>query len=161
MSTPSYSEQLQHIVSEYIASGQPWPATTRAIAAWAFRMKLWQPQLGKVISQLADHLARSMREEYIIDPQGRTVRAKHAARTEHDGEQGVFWADIRTAPREHMEIAFQQRRQQIVGDCRQLKIDEDSYNENSSSDAPIQLVFDFRDDLAELEAMEALSSVRS
>lgn len=156
MSVPSYSEQLQHIVGEYIAAGQPWPATTRTIAAWAVRMKLWQPQPGKVISQLAEHLARAMREEYITDPQGRTVRAKHAARTEREGEQGTFWADIRTAPREHMEIALQQRRQQIVGDCRQLKTDADSYNENSNPTEPIQLVFDFRDDLAELEAMEVL-----
>jgi hypothetical protein len=97
-----------------------------------------------------------MREEYITDPQGRTVRAKHAARTGREGEQGVFWADIRTPPRQHMEIAFQQRRQQIVGDCRQLKIDADSYNENSNPGSPIQLVFDFRDDLAELEAIDVL-----
>jgi hypothetical protein len=38
-----------------------------------------------------------------------------------------------------MEIAFQQRRQQILGDCRQLKTDVDSYNDNynSGSAAPI------------------------
>ena len=30
----------------------------------------------------------------------------------------MLWADVRTAPKRHMEIAFQQRRQQIVGDCR-------------------------------------------
>jgi hypothetical protein len=54
-----------------------------------------------------------------------------------------------------MEIAFQQRRQQIVGDCRQLKVDVDSYNENAKPDRPIQMVFDFRADLAELEAAGA------
>jgi hypothetical protein len=97
-----------------------------------------------------------MREEYIVDPQGRTVRAKHAARLIKDGEQLALWADIRTADRRHMEIAFQQRRQQIVGDCRQLKTDADSYNDNANPGKPIQMVFDFTQDLAELEAFESL-----
>jgi hypothetical protein len=54
-----------------------------------------------------------------------------------------------------MAIDFQQRRQQIVRDCRQLKTDVDSYNENKTPRAPIQMVFDFTEDLRELEAMVA------
>ena len=54
-----------------------------------------------------------------------------------------------------MAIAFQQRRQQIVGDCRQLKADTDSYNENNNTGKPIQMVIDFTDDLAELEAVQS------
>ncbi|MGI8552814.1 MAG: hypothetical protein ACR2PL_18805 [Dehalococcoidia bacterium] len=156
MSGPSYSEQLQHVVNAYLESGLPWPATTRQIAAWALRENLWAPQPHALISQCAEQLARAMREEYIKDPQGRAVRAKHAARTERDGEQLVLWADIRTASRQHMEIALQQRRQQVVGDCHQLKTDADSFNENGDSSPPILLIFDFTDDLAELEAMESL-----
>ena len=97
-----------------------------------------------------------MREEYITDAQGRTVRAKHAARMEREGEQGVFWDDIRSAPRTHMEVSLKQRRQQIVGDCHQLKTDADSYNENANPGPPIQLIFDFTDDLAELESIAVL-----
>jgi len=50
-------------------------------------------------------------------------------------------------------MAFAHRRQQIVGDCRQLKMDIDSYNENyrANDERPIQGVFDFTDDLVELE----------
>jgi hypothetical protein len=49
-----------------------------------------------------------------------------------------------------MELAFQQRRQRIVGDCRQLKIDIDSYNANyNASGEPIQIVLDFTDDVTE------------
>ena len=88
-----------------------------------------------------------MREEYIVDPQGRTVRAKHAAKI----KQQTLWADIRTANRGHMKIALQQRRRQIVGDCRQLKAGVDSYNDNSNPGLSIQMVFDFRRDLEELE----------
>ena len=95
-----------------------------------------------------------MREEYITDAQGRTVRAKHAARI----EQAVLGADIRTAPREHMEIAFKQRRRAILGDCRQLKLDVDSFNDNRSPEQPIPLTFDFTNDLLEIEALAKAES---
>jgi len=143
-----FNEQLQHIVNKYIAAGEVWPATSHQIASWAIKQHLWEAQKTTIIDICAEQLARAMREEYIHDPQGRTIRAKHAARIA--GEQTVLWADIRTASRQHMVIALQQRRQQIVGDCRQLKADADSYNENNNPGKPIQMVFDFRDDLAEL-----------
>lgn len=154
----SYAIQLHQIVNRYIKAGQQWPATTRQIARWAIANGLWKPEPSAVVDQFARELARAMREEYITDPQGRTVRAKHAARIKADsGEQQVFWADIRSASRTHMEIAFQQRRQQIVGDCRQLKLDADSYNQNRNHGEPIELVFDFTLDLEELELEDSAS----
>ncbi len=150
----TYGEHMQQIVSRYVGAGQPWPATSRQIARWAIREGLWEPQPSSLVAQCATELARAMREEYTVDPQGRAVRTKHAATVLRDGVQLTLWADIRTADREHMRIAFQQRRQQILGDCRQLKLDADSYNENvGTTQAPIQIVFDFRDDLAEDELL--------
>ena len=153
MSGPTFTEQLQDIVRQYQDAGEEWPASTRQISAWGIRMKLWKPHPDSMVSQLAEQLSRAMREEYIVDSQGRTVRAKHAARF----NQTVLWADIRTAPREHMEIAFQQRRQQIVGDCRQLKTDVDSYNDNANLVRQIRMIFDFTDDLAELDVLADLA----
>lgn len=149
---PNYSKQLQKIVDAYIQDLQPWPATTHEIAAWAVSKRIWQPQPSSVIDQCANQLARAMREEHIVDPQGRTVRAKHVAKVDRNGDQLPLWADIRTASREHMEIAFAQRRQQIVGDCKQLKTDVDSFNENRSADNPIQMIFDFTYDVEEAMA---------
>lgn len=143
----SYTEQMQKLVEEYQSQGGIWPATSHEMAVWAINHELWKPQKGEVINICAEQLARAMREEYIVDPQGRKVRAKHAARI----EQTVLWDDIRTASREHMHIALQQRRQQIVGDCHQLKLDLDSYNENKNEGKPIKMIFDFTDDLAEIE----------
>ena len=143
------NEQLQHIVKQYIGAGEEWPATSHQIAQYAIANHLWEAQRATVVDICAEQLARAMREEYIRDPQGRVVRAKHAARVA--GEQTVLWDDIRTANREHMAVAFQQRRQQIVGDCRQLKLDTDSYNENNNPGKPIQMVFDFTIDLIEME----------
>jgi hypothetical protein len=149
----SYGDQMRSIADRYRESGQEWPATARQIAGWAIRQELWKPQPSTLIDRCAEELARAMREDYIDDAQGRRVRTKHAARFDEHGRQKVLWADIRTASREHMEVAFQQRRQQIVGDCWQLKMDVDSYNENKSPGRPIQMVFDFTDDLAEMEAV--------
>ncbi len=148
----TFNEQLQNIANQYMLSGNPWPASTRVIASWAIENGLWNPSRLSLIDQCADQLARAMREEYITDPQGRSVRAKHAARREINGQQQTFWADIRTAPRDHMELAFQQRRHQILGDCRQLKVDADSYNQNENAGEEIQMVFDFTLDLLEMEA---------
>ena len=51
-----------------------------------------------------------------------------------------------------MQKAFNQRREQIVGDCLQLKTDVDVYNDlNIGKSPPIQLVLDFQDDVAERE----------
>jgi hypothetical protein len=52
-----------------------------------------------------------------------------------------------------MELAFAQRRKQVVDDCRQLKLDLDSYNDSKRTERPIQIVFDFTVDLEELEQL--------
>ena len=148
----TFNEQMQAIANKYMDSGEEWPATTRQIAAWAVREKLWAPHPSSLISQCAEALSQAMREEYITDAQGRTVRAKHAARV----EQAVLWDDIRYANREHMEIALKGRRKMILGDCRQLKTDLDSFNENRSNGDPIQMSFDFTNDLLELDALNKL-----
>ncbi len=157
MPGPTVTQQRQRIVDAYRESGRPWPASSREIAIWAIDHSYWEPGRASLVARLADELSRAMREEYFTDPQGRVVRTKHAARTTRNGIQGTFWDDIRTAHSEHMRIAFQQRRQQIVGDCRQLKADVDSFNENRLPERPIQLILDFTDDVSEAEALDGLS----
>jgi hypothetical protein len=99
-------------------------------------------------------MGRALREEYHKDPQGRRVRSNHVVRGE--GETGYLWADIHTAPREHMVIAFDQRRDQIIADCAQLKADIDSYNQNQNIGGdPVQLRLDFTRDVHEYELARA------
>ncbi len=156
----SYTESLQDVVQKYREAGQEWPATSRQIARWAYRNKVWEPQETGIISQLARELSRAMREEYYTDPQGRRVRTLHAARRSDvqpmDGDdlskkQKTLWADIRTDGDANIELALQQRRMQIVGDCKQLKTDVDSFNENHPSGRKIQMIFNFEDDLADMD----------
>jgi hypothetical protein len=151
----NYTRQMQRIIAKYREAGQPWPAAKRSIAAWAVRTGEWQPQPSKLIDQCADEIARAMREEYFTDPQGRRVRAKHAAKFLQEGRQATLWGDIRSEDPRFFAVAFQQRRQQILGECQQLKTDVDSFNDNRNSGEAIQIVFDFTIDLAEMEAEKA------
>ena len=80
----------------------------------------------------------------------------HAARVKRNGQQITLWDDMRTAGREFMNVAFKQRRQGIVGDCRQLNTDITSYNENYNPAMPIQISLDFTWDVAELDAAAAI-----
>jgi hypothetical protein len=144
-----YARQLQKVVEEYRESGQPWPTSARTMAAWAIARGLLQIGESDVIDRFANELARAMRDEYYIDPQGRSVRAKHCAKLRVNGESMTLWDDHRTADREFIAIALQGRRQQIVGDCKQLKIDADSYNDNMRPAEPINMVLDFTRDVEE------------
>jgi hypothetical protein len=150
----SYAKRMQGIVREYQGAGKPWPASVREMATWAIETNRWRVHRSTEIEACARDLARALREEYYTDQQGRRVRLKHPVSVRRNDTQMVLWDDIRTAPRSHMDLAFQQRRTQIVGDCRQLKTDVDSYNDAHADEPPIQFVLDFTKDVAELEATE-------
>jgi hypothetical protein len=141
------AEYLQTVVQNYIDDGQTWPAPLRAVARWAIQRNLWKAPLELVESKCAEDLATALRSEHAYDPQGRKIRTKHAAIDPKHPEQGVLWADIRTASEEHMQRSFEMRRSQIIGDCKQLKLDLDSFNENRKPVTPIQMNFDFTSDL--------------
>jgi hypothetical protein len=146
---------MQEFVVRYRKTKQPWPATAKDIAGWAIRNHLWEATQISKMEILAKKLSEAMREEYFTDPQGRRVRRFHALRDIKilpDGKhkQLTFWIDV-DAPFEDMRRAFQQRRMQVLGDCRQLKTDIDSYNDNNKYNGTVQMVFDFTEDLIELE----------
>ena len=125
----------------------------RDVAAWMIRQG-WQLKPRDAAKVLRKELAVAMRQEYMEDPQGRRIRRNHAERLPHrEGQQkqGVLWHDIATATRPQMQAAFQQRRQGIVMDCRQLQQDVDSFNTNWNTSIDIQMVFDFEEDLEELD----------
>ena len=149
------AEWLQKIVNDYREAGQPWPADRRTIGAWAIQNNRWSPPRRSLIDQCAKELAEAMRLEMEIDPQGRSVRAKYCAKIlEADGNgkmtQRTMWFDRHAKP-ELMHRSLQQRRVGILGDCKQLKTDQDSYNENNQFGATLQMSFNFESDLAELE----------
>lgn len=145
------NKQLQSMVHDYMREHAVKTVDLYQVADWAIRNKRWQPESSAQIKQLKDLLHYALREEYITDPQGRRVRAMHAIVREQNGKQMSLWGDMRFVGREHMQRSFQQRRRYIVSDCRQLKSDVDSYNENWNREASIQISFNFVADLEEEE----------
>ena len=147
-----YTTAMLDIVRQYVEQGGSEPIDLDALARFAINEGLWSKSGSKMLQLCKRDLSRALREQYHTDPQGRQVRTYHAAKNrDTSGRQQVFWADMRSAPVEHMELAFQQRRSQIVGDCTQLKRDVESYNDNNRYGAYCQLILDFTDDVAERE----------
>lgn len=149
-----YWKQMQKIVEDYRLTAEPWPASTKTIAAWAIKTGCWELPESAAINKCAADLAEAMRQEYFVDTKGRRVRLLHPVQKYVSGEQLTLWDDIRTMPRSDMQMSFQQNRKRIFWDCHQLKIDVDSYNDTHPSEEPIQMIFDFTMDLAEHEAGE-------
>ncbi|MGH6918834.1 MAG: hypothetical protein ACREJ0_14155, partial [Geminicoccaceae bacterium] len=121
---------------------------------WAILTGRWDMPVAAIRRRCADDIASAMREEYMTDAKGRRVRVLHPAPLFTNENREMVWDDIRTAPRQHMQMSFQHRRQGIVGDCRQMKLDVDSYNDAHPEAEPIQVVFNFEMDLAELDAAD-------
>ncbi|MBX3734950.1 MAG: hypothetical protein KF791_20430 [Verrucomicrobiae bacterium] len=150
-------EFLQEITESYRIAGEKWPASAKDIAAWAILEGLWQPYPKSLISQCAQEIASAMRDEHYTDPQGRSVRKLRPFREDAqllngECEQTFLWVDMQDATPKQALKALQYGRQLAVHDCRQLKSGVDSYNENNPHGAYIEMSFDFREDMEELEA---------
>jgi len=152
---PTYAKRMQGLVAAYRAAGWPWPASTEQMASWAVRENKWLPPTAVLIKQCARDFADAMRQENLTDAQRRIVRAKYPATVDRNGERITLWDDVRTASRPFMVTHFAQRRQSVVADCRKMRFDLDSYNENRNPGAPIQMSFNFERDLEEGEMDQA------
>ena len=144
-----YKEQLQRVWHLYEERNGSVPATAREAVQWGVDNGLIAAPEFDPLAKLAEDMAVALREEYATDADGRRYRVNHAVRVSKGGVQYTFWAIMRDAPREHMQKAFIQRREQIVGDCVQLATDVEAYNATRSDQPPIPMLFDFRDDVEE------------
>jgi hypothetical protein len=150
----TFSEQMQAIFDRYTVEVDSSPVSLDNVASWAIERGLYRPAPRDVVKLCREALAESLRQEKRTDSKGRRYRAKHSVRTNVGGLQLSLWADIDNAPRSFMEKSFGQRRKAIADDCFQVKQDVDHFNDENSDEAPIQIVLDFTDDVAEMEAAE-------
>jgi hypothetical protein len=148
-SATSFNEILQKHKYEYLYETGKTLTTIKELAIWAIATGRWEPPRDLAIRKCREDYARALREEYIKDSDGQPVRVNQAARKKVDERQTTFWGDIRSIPRSHMESASTQRREQIVGECRQLDRDERFFNEHHPDEKPLQTYFDFTDDVQE------------
>ena len=148
------SEHLQSVWQQYECEHNHVPASGRAVAEWGVAHGLIKLPTIDPLDVLAGQVSRALREEYRTDPKGRRYRQNHAIRVSKDGVQFTTWGMMDFAPYSHMEMAFTQRREQIIGDCFQLKVDVDVYNDKNANHPPIQLELNFTEDVAEREVLQ-------
>ena len=145
------NELLQRLWKRYEEEHDRAPASAREVVEWAVEHKLLNLPDVDPYDILAGQMSTALREEYAVDEKGRKYRVNHAVRVTRSGVQTTFWAIMGFAPREHMQRAFIQRRNQIIGDCFQLKVDVDVYNHLNADQLPLPLILDFADDVKERE----------
>jgi len=152
---PTKTERLQQIWHKYDSEREHKPSSAREAIEWAVAEGLVDLPEIDPYDVLAGQMSQALRDEYSTDSQGRRYRINHAVRVTKSGVQYTFWAAMGFAPHEHMEKAFTQRREQIVGDNVQLRIDVDVYNDMVRGKHPeIQLVLDYTEDVAERQIMK-------
>jgi len=150
------NENLQSIWHRYESDHENKPTSAREAVEWAVAEGLLQLPDIDPYDVLAGQMANALREEIQTDHRGRRFRVNHAMRVTKGGVQYTFWASMKYAPHDHMETAFAQRREQILGDMCQLKTDVDVYNDMNRGQRPaIQLVLDLTEDVAERMAAAA------
>lgn len=151
---PTKVERLQQIWHKYDDERSHKPTSAREAAEWAVKEGLLELPEVDPYDILAGQMSQALREEYRQDSRGRRYRVNHAVRVSKGGVQYTFWGVMGFASHDHMERAFTQRREQIVGDNDQLKTDVDVYNDMNLGKRPkFQLVLDYTDDIAEREIM--------
>lgn len=149
-----YKEQLQHVWHQYENEHGHVPASLREAVQWGVARGMIQTPDVDPLAKLVEDMSDALREEYATDAAGRRYRVNHAVRVTRAGVQYTLWGVMKDAPREHMQKAFIQRREQIVGDCVQLATDVEAYNAMKSDQPPLQMIFDFRDDVEERLVVE-------
>jgi hypothetical protein len=156
------NERLQRAWHTYEDEREHKPASARQAVEWAVAEGLLELPEIDPYDVLAEQMAAALREEYKTDEQGRRYRVNHAVRVTSGGVQFTFWAIMGYAPHDHMERAFAQRREMIIGNAFQLRTDVDVYNDMNRGVHPeIQMILDFTDDVAERQAQMAKPKVRT
>jgi hypothetical protein len=156
------NERFQQIWHKYESEHGNKPSSTRDAVDRAIEEGLLEEPYIDPREVLASQMATALREEMHTDELGRRYRVNHAARITKGGVQHTFWASMGFAPHDHMERAFAQRREQVIGDLVQLKTDVDVYNDINRGKRPeIQLVLNFADDVAERIEVQKMAPARA
>ena len=147
MGAISYKEQVRKMVSAWVnhAGGTTGLIQPTVVARWAIEAGMYEPRPQDVVKGLARDISKALRQEYIIDRRGRQVRAMHAV----TAPQGTLWGHVETASMKHLRLSLQQRRRQMRADAVQLWIDKDYVNDIHPDEEPVQLSFNFENDVVE------------
>nr|WP_315481926.1 hypothetical protein [uncultured Undibacterium sp.] len=144
-------EQLQQIIQLYRKETGNRTVDMDDVAEFAMQKGVAAPKPKSPKELLSAQLSQAAREEHKTDPvTGWSYRVNHALRfPKGDGSQLTLWVDIEEATRPQMHLSLTNRRQQMIGDGVQLKIDEIIWNSRNPNEIPLQMIMDFTDDVEE------------
>lgn len=143
---------LQRICHEYMEEFGVDVIDLDEVAAWAIETNRWQEYRTSIHRRCRRELATAMREEKFVDEDGREVRRMHSVRVKK-GEQFTWeWADIYTMKPKKFRASITHRRDKVLASLKQMKTDQDSWNDHNIHGAELPL-FDanFNPDLEEMD----------
>ena len=146
------SEYLQRLLPLYRAETGKTTWENIEVAEWVIKRGVEAPKPKTAAELLAEQFAQALREEHRRDPKtGLNYRANHAykIRRDSDGKQMVLWVELETATHGQMNMSLTNRRDGIIADCLQLRIDETVWNVRNPAGPQINKVLDFEEDINE------------
>lgn len=145
------NEELQRLVQLYKTETGNKVVDMDEVADWAIIKGVSAPKPKSPKELLSAQFAQASREEHKRDPvTGWSYRVNHALRYKKpDGKKYTLWVDMVDASRPQMHLSLTNRRQQMIGDGVQLKIDEVVWNNINKDEEPLQMILDFTDDVEE------------
>lgn len=152
-----YKENMLRIWKQYHEEVSADSTDLRDVGAWARSKSLWAPRPIDVDTSFAREMADVLREQVRTDKDGRQYRAFIPAKTRgKDGLPLFKWADIDVAPRSHVEKGIQGERRSIANDCFALAMKVDHYNAMHPKEEPLQVVFNFEEDIEEMKIAKGI-----
>jgi hypothetical protein len=151
------SRKMTFILEQYAKAfpQEPPPLDPKRVSEWAYRTGLWKPLETPPQEVLRRKLTRALRHTYVMDPQGREVRANFATIEEVMTPEGpkrmARFYPIFKAPPEVVRQALAMDRNQALATVQQMKLDFDSYQDNNEFGATLPpLDLDFNKDIEEM-----------
>jgi hypothetical protein len=153
----TYDGNMLQIWEQYQQEVSPDPTDLRDMGAWARKKGLWAPRPIDVDTSFARDMADVLRKQVRTDKDGRKYRAFIPASGKgRDGLPLFKWADIDVAPRSHVEKGIQGERRQIANDCFALAMKVDHYNATHADEEPLQVPFNFEEDIEEMKIAKGI-----
>lgn len=149
------TSMLQAIASEYMAMYGVDHCDPDELADWAIETGRWQDRPYDAHKRCRREIVDAMRLMHFEDPQGRSVRQMHPVRVKK-GENYVFeWYKIFELPPDKFKASVALRRDGVLATLKQMKTDQDSWNDNNTCGATLPLfVADFSADMEEMDQPE-------
>ena len=145
------NERYQKLFPLYRQEKKTTTLDMNEVAKWMLERGVEPPRPKSPVDLLAEQLSVAAREEHRRDPKtGWDYRANHAYKIPaKDGKQLTLWVELESATRKQMHMSLTNRRDQMIGDGTQLKIDETIWNNKNPEEESINMVLDFTEDVAE------------